>query len=176
MFVEAIVLPWDLVIDGESGTRHPTRVLRDQLMEPMEYCSHEYNRRHYPAKKHKTVCSSIRALNSNITGDADESEAHKVSLLESGNDQTCTNLRYCQFACSAMVRSDNDHYYIKMGKLCSTKANVKTCIDFQNLTTEKVLLEFDTENSCKCQVCIVALVLVYLFFVLFTPLPFHNGL
>ncbi|KAH7567364.1 hypothetical protein JRO89_XS07G0059000 [Xanthoceras sorbifolium] len=152
MCVEAIVLPWDLVLDGKNGSRHPTKVLRDRPFEPVEYCASEDYQGHIPAKRQKIDYTSNRALSSGLMDDLVDSEVSNFSRSESCK-QTCTNLSSSQeILCSATVRSVNDHNFISLGILHCTKASVKTCIDFQNLTAEKVLLQFNSDNFSKYQV------------------------
>ncbi|KAL5777858.1 hypothetical protein ACOSP7_010784 [Xanthoceras sorbifolium] len=151
MCVEAIVLPWDLVLDGKNGSRHPTKVLRDRPFEPVEYCASEDYQGHIPAKRQKIDYTSNRALSSGLMDDLVDSEVSNFSRSESCK-QTCTNLSSSQeILCSATVRSVNDHNFISLGILHCTKASVKTCIDFQNLTAEKVLLQFNSDNFSKYQ-------------------------
>ncbi|KAI9200887.1 hypothetical protein LWI28_014534 [Acer negundo] len=151
VFVEAIVLPWDLVLDGKNGTKHLTKVSRDQPFEPQEYYGSEDYQGHTPAKRCKTDYTSSRALSSGLTDDLVDSEVRKFSCSESSKEPTCTSLSSHEISCLATFRSVNDHSFISSGILHCTKTSVKTCIDFQNLTAEKILLEFNSENVCKYQ-------------------------
>lgn len=175
MFVEAIVLPWDLVLDGKNGTKHLTKVSRDQPFEPVEYCGSEDYQGHTPAKRCKTDYTSSRALSSGLIDDLVDSEVSKFSRSESSEEQTCTSLSSHEISCLVTFRSVNDHSFISSGILHCTE----TSIDFQNLTAEKILLEFNSENVCKYQVCKVASFFLFsffhFFFLLFSLLLIFNG-
>ncbi|XP_031273380.1 CST complex subunit CTC1 isoform X2 [Pistacia vera] len=154
MFVEAIVLPWNLVLDEKDGSKQSTKVLRDQWNQTMDQSTSEYYQRHVPGKRHKTDYASSGALSSGSVvdlGDVDD-VLNTHSHRDSRKEWKCKNLNFSlEIPCFATVRSVNIPNFVSSGILYSTKTSVKSYVDVPNLTAEKVLLEFNNENSLKYQ-------------------------
>ncbi|XP_015575646.2 CST complex subunit CTC1 isoform X1 [Ricinus communis] len=154
MFAEAIILPWDLFLPGKDGTRLPVKVSGDRPDEPLVNCSIENYQEHPPNKKCKIDQASSETLASDMMNDCNNGccELRTCSSLSKGStDGKCGNLNsLLEIPCSITVRHGNIYSSFGSGKLCCTKCKTDTGACFKP-STEKVLLEFNTENFIKYQ-------------------------
>lgn len=154
MFVEAIVLPCNLVLYGKDGTEHPTKVLRDLPNEHMKHCTGENYRGHVPEKRCKSNYKSSRALSSGLMDDLGfvECELSTHFQWESSKEWKHTHFEIShEIPCKAAVRSANNQSLVSSAILCQRKANLNSNVNFQCLTAEKILLEFNSESFSKYQ-------------------------
>ncbi|EEF52463.1 conserved hypothetical protein [Ricinus communis] len=155
MFAEAIILPWDLFLPGKDGTRLPVKVSGDRPDEPLVNCSIENYQEHPPNKKCKIDQASSQTLASDMMNDCNNGccELRTCSSLSKGStDGKCGNLNsLLEIPCSITVRHGNIYSSFGSGKLCCTKCKTDTGACFKP-STEKVLLEFNTENFIKYQI------------------------
>ncbi|XP_044475168.1 CST complex subunit CTC1 isoform X4 [Mangifera indica] len=150
MFVEAIILPWSLALDGKDGSKHSTKVLKDQWSQAMEHGAGEYYQGHVPGKRHKTDYASSGALTSSSgvdLGDVDYA-LNTCCHTDSRKEWKCETLNFpLEIPCFVTVRSISNSDFVSSGILYCAKSHV----DVPNLTAEKVLLQFNSEDSLKYQ-------------------------
>lgn len=155
MFVEAIVLPCNLVLYGKNGTEHPTKVLGDLPNELVKHCTGENYRGYVPEKRCKSNYQSGRALSSGLMDDLGfvECELSTCFQWESSKERKHTHFEMShEIPCKAAVRSANNQSLVLPAILCQIKANLNSNVTFQCLTAEKILLEFNSESFLKYQV------------------------
>ncbi|XP_024952233.2 CST complex subunit CTC1 isoform X2 [Citrus sinensis] len=154
MFVEAIVLPCNLVLYGKDGTEHPTKVLGGLPNELVKHCTGENYRGYVPEKRCKSNYKSGRAVSSGLMDDLAfvECELSTCFQWESSKERKHTHFEMShEIPCKAAVRSANNQSLVLPAILCRIKANLNSNVTFQCLTAEKILLEFNSESFLKYQ-------------------------
>ena len=144
MFVEAVVLPWDLFLSGKN----PTKVSKDQNEEPMEHYDSRNNHEYGSHKRCKIDHAWSRPLSS---GFRDKSIpgiglCSYMSGCSSANEQDPVEI-----PCLACFGSGS---LVSSGKLYCTEATLKFGTGYKP-SALKVLLEFKSESFVKYQVCFV---------------------
>ncbi|GAV69022.1 hypothetical protein CFOL_v3_12523, partial [Cephalotus follicularis] len=146
-FVEAIVLPWDLILAGKDGISHLTEVSMDQLVYQVECHGGKSCQEHLSSKRRKIAHTSAKKLSSSnlndISGAGSEQNACSGYYRETSEEQSHGSH---EIQCMAAIRSVSNHSLISSGKLYCTNANVKTDAAL-TATAAKVLLEFNSSSS-----------------------------
>uniref|UniRef100_A0A2N9HSB4 CST complex subunit CTC1 n=1 Tax=Fagus sylvatica TaxID=28930 RepID=A0A2N9HSB4_FAGSY len=123
LFVEAIILPWDLFLVGD-GLLNPTKVSREQLEESMERSAGENYQDHASLKRRKIDHASIRALSAGVMYDfskpGSELSACSNSYAQSNEELMSCNLSDHEISCSVTVRGVNCNSQVSSGILHCT--------------------------------------------------------
>ncbi|BBG94975.1 conserved telomere maintenance component 1 [Prunus dulcis] len=127
MFVEAIILPWDLFLAGSYEISCPTRAFGDNPKNSMESAGGNYLD-HVSPKRHKVNHSSSRGLSSNSVNNSSESvrepSSCSISYKESWEKQIYCDLTSREISCSAMISGVNGHSLVGSVILHCTRAKL----------------------------------------------------
>lgn len=158
MFVEAIILPWNLSVAGNNGISYQTGVVGDVPKNFMESCAVGSYMKNVSFKRHKVSHSSSKGLSS---GSMDSScelvgklNSCSNSYIESSEDQKYSDLSSHEISCSAIISGVTGSVI-----LYCTKDKLNSG-GFCSPSGQKVLLEFKSESFYKYQVCQLFLFLV----------------
>ncbi|PQP99936.1 CST complex subunit CTC1 isoform X1 [Prunus yedoensis var. nudiflora] len=153
MFVEAIILPWDLFLAGSYEISCPTRALGDNPKNSMESAGGNYLD-HVSPKRRKFNDSSSRGLSSNSVNNSSDSvrepSSCSISYKESREKQKYCDLTSREISCSAMISGVNGHSLVGSVILHCTRAKLNNG-GFCRPGGQKVLLEFTSESFYKYQ-------------------------
>lgn len=154
MFVEAIILPWDLFLAGSYEISCPTMALGDNPKNSMESAGGNYLD-HVSPKRRKVNHSSSRGLSSNSVNNSSESvrepSSCSISYKESREKQKYCDLTSREISCSAMISGVNSHSLVGSVILHCTRTKLNNG-GFCRPSGQKVLLEFTSESFYKYQV------------------------
>lgn len=159
LFVEAVILPWDLFLNGDGL---PTKVSTEQLEEPMECCAGENYQEHASLKRRKIDHTSIRALSAGVMYDCSKTDCGLSSCSNSyaqfNEELMSYNLSsYHKISCLITVRGVNCNSIVSSGTLQCTSPSLNGgggggC----RPSARKVLLEIKSESFFKYQVSLIS--------------------
>lgn len=156
MFVEAIILPWNLSVTGNNGISYETGFVGNDPKNFMESCAVGSYLKNGSFKRHKVSHSSSKGLSS---GSMDSScelvrklNSCSNSYIESSENQKYSDLSSHEISCSAIISGVTGSVILYCTK---DKLNSGGFCSGQ-----KVLLEFKSESFYKYQVCQIFLFLV----------------
>ncbi|KAM4129576.1 hypothetical protein ACJW30_01G033900 [Castanea mollissima] len=142
LFIEAIILPWDLYLNGDGL---PTKVSREQLEEPMECCAGENYQEHASLKRRKIDHASIRALSAGVMYDCSKPDRGLSSCCINEKRMSC-NLSSChKISCSITARGVNCNSIVSSGTLQCTSSSLNGGGGCRP-SARKVLLEIKSES------------------------------
>lgn len=153
MFVEAMVLTWNLNVAENDDLLHPTKDSGDQVKKLSEYHKNGCHQEYASFKRQRINDASNTALSDerNIPPSAlRRLTACSSSYEDSSEKQRCCASSYDIF-CSATIRGANNHDLVRSVVLYRTGADRHGC-GFCRAITNKVLLEFKSETFYKYQV------------------------
>lgn len=154
MFVEAVALPWDLVLSGEDGKEPSTKIPRNQPYEFVNHCAVGHYEEHVPRKRHKYDYTSSQAPSSYLMEDLSMVTRSKTFFDNESGKKMIMNFSHShEIPCLATFKRFNNHDFVSSGVLCCTKAQKGINTALQDVHAEKVLLEFNHESFFKYQVC-----------------------
>ncbi|CAK7347604.1 unnamed protein product [Dovyalis caffra] len=156
VFVEAIVLPWDLSIAGIDPIAHSGEISRNWLNETLGHYIGKNYQEHLPNKRCKIDCTSSQDFVLDLVDDhsyvGSELSTCSGSLRES-TEWKCRELSSThEIPCLAIVRNAKGHNLVSSGKLCCTKCKVKIGADHKPIG-RKILVEFSADILSKYQDC-----------------------
>ncbi|XP_030950352.1 CST complex subunit CTC1 isoform X1 [Quercus lobata] len=152
LFVEAIILPWDLFLNGDGL---PTKVSMEQLEEPMECCAGENYQEHASLKRRKIDHASIKALSAAVMYDCSKPD-HGLSSCSNSYAQfneelmSCNLSSYQKISCLITVRGVNCNSMVSSGTLQCTSSSLNGGGGCRP-SARKVLLEIKSESFFKYQ-------------------------
>lgn len=159
LFVEAVILPWDLFLNGDGL---PTKVSTEQLEEPVECCAGENYQEHASLKRRKIDHTSIRALSAGVMYDCSKTDCGLSSCSNSyaqfNEELMSYNLSsYHKISCLITVRGVNCNSIVSSGTLQCTSPSLNGgggggC----RPSARKVLLEIKSESFFKYQVSLIS--------------------
>lgn len=148
VFVEAVVLPWDLSIAGMDPIAHSGDISRIWLNKALRHLVGKNHREYIPNKRCKMDCMPGQAFVSVLVDDhnyvGSELSAYSGSLRES-TKWKCGETSCPEIQCLAITRNANSHNMVSSGKLCCTNCKVKIGADCKP-SGRKVLLEFSSDS------------------------------
>lgn len=157
LFIEAIILPWDLFLNGDGL---PTKVSREQLEEPMKCCAGENYQEHASLKRRKIDHASIRALSAGVMYDCSKPDRGLVSCSNSyaqfNEEQMSCNLSsYHKISCLITVRGVNCNSIVSSGTLQCTSSSLNGGGGCRP-SARKVLLEIKSDSFFMYQVSLIS--------------------
>ncbi|KAF9687595.1 hypothetical protein SADUNF_Sadunf02G0109700 [Salix dunnii] len=148
VFVEAVVLPWDLSIAGMDPAAHSGEISRIWLNQALRHYIGKNHEEYLPNKRCKMDCMPSQAFVSVLVDDhsnvGSELSACSGSLRES-TKWKCGEPSCPEIQCLAITRNANSHNLVSSGKLCCTNCKVKIGADYKP-SGRKVLLEFSSDS------------------------------
>ena len=158
LFVEAVILPWDLFLNGDGL---PTNVSTEQLEEPMECCAGENYQEHASLKRRKIDHTSIRALSAGVMYDCSKTDCGLSSCFNSyaqfNEELMSYNLSsYHKISCLITVRGVNCNSIVSSGTLQCTSPSLNGGGGGCRPSARKVLLEIKSESFFKYQVSLIS--------------------
>ncbi|KAF3974532.1 hypothetical protein CMV_002140 [Castanea mollissima] len=142
LFIEAIILPWDLFLNGDGL---PTKVSREQLEEPMECCAGENYQEHASLKRRKIDHASIRALSAGVMYDCSKPDRGLSSCCINEKRMSCNLSSYHKISCSITARGVNCNSIVSSGTLQCTSSSLNGGGGCRP-SARKVLLEIKSES------------------------------
>lgn len=157
LFVEAIILPWDLFLNGDGL---PTKVSTEQLEEPVECCAGENYQEHASLKRRKIDRASIRALSAGVMYDCSIPDRGLSSCSNSYaqfNEElmSCNLSSYHKISCLITVGGVNCNSKVSSGTLQCTSSSLNGGGGCRP-SARKVLLEIKSESFFKYQVSLIS--------------------
>uniref|UniRef100_A0A6N2MFT6 CST complex subunit CTC1 n=1 Tax=Salix viminalis TaxID=40686 RepID=A0A6N2MFT6_SALVM len=148
VFVEAVVLPWDLSIAGMDPIAHSSDISRIWLNKASRHLVGKNHGEYIPNKRCKMDCMPGQDFVSVLVDDhsyvGSELSAYSGSLRES-TKWKCGETSCPEIQCLAITRNANSHNMVSSGKLCCTNCKVKIGADYKP-SGRKVLLEFSSDS------------------------------
>lgn len=157
LFIEAIILPWDLFLNGDGL---PTKVSREQLEEPMKCCAGENYQEHASLKRRKIDHASIRALSAGVMYDCSKPDRGLISCSNSyaqfNEEQMSCNLSsYHKISCLITVRGVNCNSIVSSGTLQCTSSSLNGGGGCRP-SARKVLLGIKSDSFFMYQVSLIS--------------------
>ncbi|KAG6674780.1 hypothetical protein I3842_15G062100 [Carya illinoinensis] len=152
LYVEALVLPWDLYF-VEEGLVNLEKVSGEQLEECPEHSANE-NYERVSLKRRKSDHALIRASSSGVMLEfcksSSELSARSYSSTQSNEEPRCCNSNSYEISCLVTVRGVNGNRAVSSGIMHCTRLNLNTGGSCRS-SMQKVLLEFKSESFVKYQ-------------------------
>lgn len=155
MFVEALILHWNLFLPGKDEIGHLTKDSGDRPKEFMDCCDDGNHQGHSSPKRHKVNHESSWALSGLVENPCKvvrELSACSNSYVKPNEKQRNCNFTSHEVSCLAAIRGGNNHCGVYLVNLNCTGA-MSNSWGFCRPTVKKVMLEFKPESYYKYQVC-----------------------
>ncbi|XP_010244105.1 PREDICTED: CST complex subunit CTC1 isoform X2 [Nelumbo nucifera] len=159
LFVEAMMLPWDLFLPLENGGTHPSNAPMAKLKEDMKYNVTENLPENLCNKRLKIAPASSRPLTSVSLCDLGKSSEESYNCLGdcfspywkfSTNQKAGSSNHLLEMPCFVTARAFDHQNTLRSGILYRKKPYSKDCIG-ANPSFQKVLLEFKFEGFFNYQ-------------------------
>ncbi|XP_057973338.1 CST complex subunit CTC1 isoform X2 [Malania oleifera] len=153
LFVEAIILPWDLFLCGKNEGTLPTKISKDELEKPMERNTCKIYQDYVSYKRCRMDHASSGELSSgfvdysSVAGEGsccDQNDYFSISRKFNQEWRTCSS-SLLEISCLAVISGIDDSLF-SSGILYYKKANANGGVGAQ-----KVLLEFNSDSFFKFQ-------------------------
>jgi hypothetical protein len=148
-FVEAILLPYILLLDGKPGISHPCDVYGDKPIELSKYCSIGNNEEQVSIKRQKLIEKSVNTSKDEFHTSIYQLNACSNTFRENTNfDDLCSP----DISCTVTFRGLKKENVVCPALLRSTSLMKDMCFNSKPTTTRKILLEFSSDRFLKYQV------------------------
>lgn len=150
-FVEAILLPYILLLAGKSGISHPCNVSKDKRTELSKYCFSGNKEEQVSIKRQKLIKESVNTSKDEFHTSIYELNACSNSFRESKENKKCVALSSHDMSCLVTFRSLEKENVVCPALLRSTSPIKDTSFNSKP-TARKILLEFSSDMFLKYQV------------------------
>lgn len=150
-FVEAILLPYILLLDGKPGVSCPWDVYGDKTIEFSKYCFNGNNEEQVSVKRQKLIKKSANTSKDEFHTSVYELNACSNSFRESKENRNCDDLSSLDISCMVTFRGLKKENVVFPALLRSTSPRKDTRFNSKP-TAKNVLLEFSSDRFLKYQV------------------------
>ncbi|CAI8606844.1 unnamed protein product [Vicia faba] len=149
-FVEAILLPYILLLDGKPGLSCPCGVYGDQTIELSKDCFNYNNEEQDSIKRQKLIKKSVNTSTDEFHTSVYELNACSNSFRESKENRNCDGLSSLDISCMVTFRGLKKENVVCPALLRSTSPRKDTGFNSKP-TAKNVLLEFSSDRFLKYQ-------------------------
>ncbi|KAI5420133.1 hypothetical protein KIW84_044064 [Lathyrus oleraceus] len=149
-FVEAILLPYILLLDGKPGVSCPCDVYGDKTIEFSKYCFNGNNEEQVSVKRQKLIKKSANTSKDEFHTSVYELNACSNSFRESKENRNCDDLSSLDISCMVTFRGLKKENVVFPALLRSTSPRKDTRFNSKP-TAKNVLLEFSSDRFLKYQ-------------------------
>ncbi|CAJ2657030.1 unnamed protein product [Trifolium pratense] len=145
-FVEAILLPYILLLDGKPGISHPCNVYGDKTIELSKYCFIGNNEEQVFIKRQKLIEKSVNTSKDEFHTSVYQLNACSNTFRENTN---CDDLSSLDISCMVTFRDLKKENVVCPALLRSTSLIKDMCFNSKPTTPRKILLEFSSDRFLK---------------------------
>jgi len=150
-FVEAILLPYILLLDGKAEILHPCNVYEEKAIELSKYCFSDNNEERVSSKRQKLIKKSVNTSKDEFHTSVYELSACSNTFKESKENKKLDDLSFADISCMVTFRGLENEDVVRQALLRSTSPSKDTCFN-SKLNARKILLEFSSDSFLKYQV------------------------
>nr|XP_004511201.1 CST complex subunit CTC1 isoform X2 [Cicer arietinum] len=149
-FVEAILLPYILLLDGKPGISHSCNVYGDKTLELSKYCFNGNNEEHVSIKRQKLIKKSVNTSKDEFHTSVYELNVCSNTFRESKENTNCDDLSSPDISCMVTFRGLQKENVVCPALLRSKSPRKDMSLNSKP-TARKILLEFSSDTFLKYQ-------------------------
>lgn len=155
-FVEALLLPYILLLDGKAEILHPCNVNEDKAIEFSKYCFSDNNEERVSSKRQKLLTKSVNTSKNEFHTSVYELNACSNTFRESKEKKKLDDLSSADISCMVTFRGLKNENVVHPALLRSTSPSKDMGVNSKH-NARKILLEFSCDRFLKYQVVFLSI-------------------